>query len=78
MRIIGKHHQLVNSVAISSDDQFIVSGSNDETVRLWNIKTGENHIIGEHDHCVTSVAISSDNQFIISGSHDETVRLWNI
>ena len=34
--IIVKHDQRVNSVAISGDNNFIVSGSNDFTVRLWN------------------------------------------
>jgi WD40 repeat protein len=37
--IIG-HDDLVNSVAISSDNKFIVSGSRDNTIRVWERESG--------------------------------------
>jgi WD40 repeat protein len=36
------HSNEVWSVAVSPDDQFLVSGSSDQTVRLWDIKSGRN------------------------------------
>ena len=36
-----EHSNLVTSVAISRNNLYIVSGSWDETVRLWNVETGE-------------------------------------
>jgi WD40 repeat protein len=72
------HQDSVISVAFSPDGQYIVSGSADNTVRLWNLK-GEP--VGQpfrgHEDYVSSVAFSPDGQYIVSGSADKTVRLWN-
>ena len=72
------HALAVWSVAVSSDGQRIVSGSTDQTVRIWNAQTGEP--IGQplqgHTGPVWSVAISPDGQRIVSGSDDQTVRIW--
>ncbi|XGV97440.1 MAG: TIR domain-containing protein [Leptolyngbya sp. BL-A-14] len=73
------HTDVVNAVAISPNGQFIVSGSDDATLRLWNRK-GE--AIGEplkgHTDGVTAVAISPDSRLIVSGSADGTLRLWDV
>ncbi len=61
----------MKSVAISSDNKFIVSGNRDKTIRVWERESGSQiqELIG-HDFDVNSVAISSDNKFIVSGSND--------
>jgi WD40 repeat protein len=67
----------VNSVVISADNKFIVSGSWDNSVRIWERECGE--LIREfkgHKSVVNSVAISADNKFIVSGSDDNTVLVW--
>ncbi|KAF5362991.1 hypothetical protein D9757_014089 [Collybiopsis confluens] len=70
----------VQSVAVSPNGQQVVSGSNDHTVRIWNVQTGRQ--IGDplHGHMseVTSVAFSPDGQQVVSGSYDKTVRIWNV
>lgn len=69
----------VTSVAISADGRTIVSGSSDNTVRLWNTQTGEP--IGQPLEChiegITSVALSADGSTIVSGSWDDTLCVWN-
>ncbi len=62
----------------STDNQFILSGSHDNTIKLWNILTGEciRTLTGHIDY-VVSVNFSTDNQFILSGSWDNTIKLWN-
>ncbi|KAG2065892.1 WD40 repeat-like protein [Suillus decipiens] len=70
---------MVTSVSFSPDGAHIVSGSWDETVRLWDAVTGEP--VGEplqgHTNWVNSVSFSPDGTRIVTGSSDETVRLWN-
>ena len=67
------------SVAFSPDGKRIVSGSCDNTVRLWDAATGQP--IGQpltgHTDTVSSVAFSPDGKRIASGSADDTVRLWD-
>ena len=67
------------SVAFSPDGKTIVSGSDDQTIRLWNAQTGEQiRSLQGHSKVVTSVAFSHDGKFIVSGSEDMTIRLWNV
>jgi WD40 repeat protein len=69
----------VLSVAFSPDGKHIVSGSYDNTVRVWDAESGQ--AIGEplqgHSNSVLSVAFSPDGKHIVSGSYDNTVRVWD-
>jgi WD40 repeat protein len=72
------HKDNVASVAISADNSFIVTGSHDNTVRVWDISTGKcRAILTGHTGPITSVAISADNSFIVTGSGDNTARVWD-
>ncbi|XP_074083540.1 LOW QUALITY PROTEIN: small ribosomal subunit protein RACK1-like [Macrotis lagotis] len=73
------HLHFVSDVVISSDGQFVLSGSWDGTLKLWNLTTGTTtkHFVG-HTKDVLSVAFSSDNCQIVSGSRDKTIKLWNM
>ena len=74
------HDHLVSSVAISTNGERVVSGSYDETVRVWDTESGEAvcETLRGHEDRVTSVAISADGRKVVSGSSDKTVRLWDV
>ncbi|KDR66490.1 hypothetical protein GALMADRAFT_1155520 [Galerina marginata CBS 339.88] len=79
LKVLEGHTDIVSSVAFSSDDKCIVSGSYDKSVRVWDASTGEMLKMMEgHTDRVVSVAFSSDNKCIISGSEDKSVRLWDV
>jgi WD40 repeat protein len=69
----------VASVAFSPDGKSIVSGSWDNTIRLWDAQTGKpiGQSLQGHKSDVTSVAFSPDGKQIVSGSRDKTIRLWD-
>ncbi|KAL0947883.1 hypothetical protein HGRIS_010518 [Hohenbuehelia grisea] len=73
------HSASVNSVAFSPDGTRIVSGSRDNTIRVWNASTGIQTMspLEGHSNFVTSVAFSPDGTRIVSGSVDNTIRVWN-
>ncbi len=68
----------VRSVAISPDGKIIASGSEDYTIKLWNLETKrEIRTLSGHSHFVRAVAFSPDGDMVISGSTDKTIKLWN-
>jgi WD40 repeat protein len=69
----------VTIVAISKDSRYIVSGGDDNMVRLWDLESGRLlHTLEGHEDSVLTVAISDDNRRLVSGSVDKTVKLWDL
>ena len=68
----------ISSVTFSSDGIRIVSGSSDNSVRVWDASTGaELKVLNGHTGSVLSTAFSSDGTCIVSGSYDKSVRVWD-
>ena len=74
IRKFSGHLLNVQSVAFSPDSKTLASGSDDNTIILWNLATGEqlmDPLIGHTDY-VFSVAFSPDGT-LASGSFDSTI-----
>jgi len=68
----------ISDISISPGGQWALSGSYDETLRLWDCNTGhELCFFFGHSDSVYSVAFSPDGKCALSGSSDQTVRLWD-
>ncbi|KAE9385835.1 WD40 repeat-like protein [Gymnopus androsaceus JB14] len=74
------HDSEVLAIAFSPDENWLVTGSKNGKVRLWNLDTEqvEGVVILCHTNRVNSVDVSSDGQYILSASTDCTVHLWSV
>jgi WD40 repeat protein len=73
------HTGPVRTVAVSEDGARAVSGSDDGTVRVWDLTTGRQQAtLTGHTDWVRAVAVSQDGARAVSGSDDGTVRVWDL
>lgn len=79
MLILRGHEGPVRRLAYSPDGRLLASGSDDKTVKLWDVQLGgERCTLTGHEDWVRAVALSSDGKTLASGSWDDTVRLWGL
>jgi len=72
------HSDWVDACAFSPDGALIVSGSLDNTLKIWDVRTGKVlRTLKAHLNHVLSCAFSSDGVTVVSGSADNTVKLWD-
>ncbi|KAF7968265.1 hypothetical protein HWV62_31107 [Athelia sp. TMB] len=79
LQMLHGHEGYVQCVCFSPDGTRIVSGSSDNTVRVWDALSGQLALppLQGHEDRVTSVGFSPDGSRIVSGSSDNTVRVWD-
>ena len=66
---------IVNAVAFSPDGQTVLSGSGDNTLKLWETSSGQLlQTLTGHQDWVTAVAFSPDGETVLSGSGDNTAQ----
>ncbi|OAQ35806.1 WD40 repeat-like protein [Linnemannia elongata AG-77] len=74
----AKHGRDITSLAYSPDGQRLVSGSEDNIVRVWDCANSDPiFLLDGHTKEVESVAFSPCGKKVASASQDETVRLWD-
>jgi WD40 repeat protein len=77
--VLSGHTNWVRSLTFLLEGASIVSGSDDNTLKLWDVQTGGVvRTFCGHTGLVWSVSISPSHTTIASGSEDKTIRLWDI
>ena len=73
------HSAGVRSLSFSEKGELLLSGSHDNTVRVWESATGRSlKTFRGHDSWVRACAFSPDQKTIVSVSHDRHAKLWNL
>jgi WD40 repeat protein len=77
VKLVG-HTGKIMSAVFSPDGKRILSGSSDNSVRIWDAKTGEQLVqINGHTNRVNSVSYSPDGKRIVTGADDNSIRVWD-
>ena len=78
LRAFSGHTDEVYSAVFSADGRYVLTGSGDQTARIWDIATGQvvRTFSGDGGK-VYAVAFSPDENYILTGNEDHTARLWN-
>ncbi|MGV0103150.1 Protein kinase domain-containing protein [Nostoc sp. DSM 114160] len=76
---LSGHAWAVLTVAFSPDGQILATGSDDNTIKLWEVNTGQLicTLVG-HSWSVVAVAFTADGETLLSASCDKTVKLWRV
>jgi WD40 repeat protein len=73
------HTSAVHCGAISADDQYILSGGADHTIRLWDLNSRDCSAIFEgHSDEVRSLTFLPGCRRFVTGSFDMTLKVWSI
>lgn len=79
LRTLAGHSSWVICTAMTPDGQIAISGSVDETLRVWSPEMGEClRVLRGHTDIIHDVKITPDGRLALSASQDETVRLWQL
>ncbi|WP_009633668.1 serine/threonine-protein kinase [Synechocystis sp. PCC 7509] len=78
-KTLKNHSQPVWATSISDNGQVLASGSQDRTIKVWNVRTGQlqRTLLG-HKDTVRSLAMSAEGRTLASGSGDTTIKLWDL
>lgn len=87
--VLEGHEGPVTSVAVTGDGRYIVSGSTDGTVRVWDFASGrETRRINAHEGWVRQVAVAPSGEYAASLGYEEfgapqsqtpqSLRLWDL
>ncbi len=69
------HDAPILAIALSADGNYLVSGSADQTVKVWHLATGQAITLRGHAGPVTAVAISADGETVVSAGCNQYVTV---
>lgn len=79
LRDFTGHTKTVTGMCVTPDGQFLVTSSEDQSVRVWEVKSGKQvRSFQGHMTKASAVAARGDGRQVASGSEDGAVRVWDM
>ncbi|MCL2119550.1 MAG: hypothetical protein FWH27_14130 [Planctomycetaceae bacterium] len=80
--VLKGHEKPIRSLTINGNSKWLVSGSEDRTVRVYDLKAGypaaEQIVLKGHELAVNCVAVSPDGHWLVTGGCDSILRIWDM
>ncbi len=76
--VLSGHRAYISSVAYSSDGNSMLTGSWDNTARLWDARGAVMITFTGHTEPVLAVAFAPGDQFVVTASRDNSAKIWDI
>lgn len=77
-KLLHKINISTNSINLSPDSKYIITGDNNKTLKIWDIKSGEClKTLQGHNKTISYVLISSNGEYIISADVSNIIKIWN-
>ena len=71
-------NQPINAVAISPSGKYALTGGDDNTARLWRLKTGKQLRSWKHENKVNIVAFYPKGAYVLTGAGNGQTHFWNM
>lgn len=79
LRTLVGHTDEILALEVTPDSQWLISGSKDHTIKVWDIATGQEiYTLTGHTGSVLTLVLTSDGKQVISGSADHTIKVWSL
>jgi WD40 repeat protein len=80
--VLRGHAENVNALAFAPDSRSLLTGSDDNTVRLWDLTSAatdaKSRVLKGPQGDVRLVLVTADGRWAVASSYDRTVRLWDL
>lgn len=80
--LLRGHERPIHVVQISADSKWLVTGSDDATARVYNLKGtypgADQAVLKGHQLGISALAIAPNGDWVATGSRDNTIRLWSM
>ena len=76
--VLAGHTLPIQLVAITHDELHIATSSQDGSLRLWNLQTGEEEFILEENNRISQLEITQDDQYAVALDDTYNLKIWNI
>jgi WD40 repeat protein len=89
LRVLKGHNRAVTSIAFSPDGRTLASGSgkesfplspdNSQTIRIWDVHSGEQRgVFSGHDTSTSAIAFAPDGRRLVSAHDNTTLLIWDV
>lgn len=78
LKTFSRHTNTVTALAYLQSRKQLISGSDDKTLKLWDLSGKELDTFHGHTASVNSIVDMPDLQQVASGSRDGTIKIWDL